>query len=90
MKCYLYILKSEVKETFYVGISNDPERRIQYHNKGDKGYTRKYRPWRIVYTKLFDTKEDALKAEKKVKGWKSKKMIKLLIVGSIDILNYIK
>ncbi|MCW9706541.1 GIY-YIG nuclease family protein [Fodinibius salsisoli] len=40
MKHFLYILRSEVKETYYIGVSDDPERRLAYHNGESKGYTR--------------------------------------------------
>jgi putative endonuclease len=89
MTYFLYILRSEQKETYYVGASDNPDRRLIYHNGESKGYTRKYRPWRIVYEQKFKTKEQALAAERKVKSWKSKKMIRLLIEGTIDISDYL-
>jgi putative endonuclease len=82
MVFYLYILRSEIKETYYIGMSNNPERRLHFHNTDDrKSHTTRYRPWEIVYTHEFKTKERALAAERKVKSWKSKKMIRLLIEG---------
>ncbi|MDZ7757074.1 GIY-YIG nuclease family protein [Rhodohalobacter sp.] len=36
MKHYLYILRSEIKETYYVGMSNDPDRRLHFHKAGDR------------------------------------------------------
>lgn len=89
MKYFLYILQSEIRETYYMGSSDDPLRRTGYHNSESKGYTRRYRPWRLVFTYGFETREDAMQAEQKVKNWKSKKMIRLLIEGDIDIRNYI-
>ena len=89
MSYYLYILQSEVKETFYVGSSDNPKRRELYHNGESKGYTKRYRPWKVVYTLGFESKELAQKAERKVKSWKSKKMIQFLISGKIDITDYV-
>ncbi len=89
MNYYLYILQSQVKETFYVGSSDEPKRRVKYHNGESKGYTRRFRPWNLVYEYGFDTKQEALKAERKVKSLKSKKMIKLLIEGKINIHDYL-
>ena len=89
MSCTLYILQSQVKETYYTGISDDADTRSIYHNAENKGYTRRYRPWDIVYTKLFPNRELALKAERTIKQWKSKKMIRLLIEGTIDIEDYL-
>jgi len=63
MEYWLYILQSEIKQTFYTGSSDDPKKRLGYHNGESKGYTRRYRPWSLVYTHPFDSKEKALKAE---------------------------
>jgi predicted GIY-YIG superfamily endonuclease len=89
MSYYLYILKSTVKETYYIGSSDYPKRRLPYHNAESKGYTQRYRPWKLAYTHPFDTKEQALRAEQVVKKWKSKKMIRLLIKGQINIRDYL-
>jgi len=89
MEYWLYILQSERRETFYTGSSDEPHKRLLYHNAESKGYTRRYRPWNIVYTHPFDSKEKALQAEKIVKSWKSKKMIRMLIEGTIDINDYL-
>jgi predicted GIY-YIG superfamily endonuclease len=60
MKYNLYILQSEVKETYYVGMSNDPDRRLHFHNTDDrKAHTSRYRPWKMVYSHAFNTKEEA-------------------------------
>jgi putative endonuclease len=89
MSYSLYILKSTVKDTYYIGSSDDPKRRLPYHNAESKGYTQRYRPWTLAYTHPFDTKQQALQAEQVVKKWKSKKMIRLLIEGKIDIRDYL-
>ncbi|MCH7723113.1 MAG: GIY-YIG nuclease family protein [Bacteroidetes bacterium] len=83
MEYNLYILRSIKDYKYYVGISKNPRRRLEYHNTIEKGFTSRYRPWKIVFTKKFKTKAEAMTAEKKVKGWKSKKMIEKLINGEI-------
>ncbi|MGF1671818.1 MAG: GIY-YIG nuclease family protein [Balneolaceae bacterium] len=77
MSYWLYILRSQQKEIYYIGITNDPARRCFFHNTDSRSYTRRHRPWSIVYQLQFDTKADALAAERKVKSWKSKKMFKI-------------
>ena len=86
----LYILRSEIKETYYTGISNNPERRLFFHNNSDtQKHTKKYRPWELVYTHESESREEELAAEAKVKSWKSKKIIRLLIDGEIEIGDYL-
>ena len=57
---YVYSLQSEIDpERYYIGISEDPARRLEEHNSGRSIHTNKYRPWKIVVTIGF---EDASKA----------------------------
>ena len=72
MKYYLYILKSTVADKFYIGVSANPTTRLSYHNSHEKGFTARYRPWEIVFTKLYNSKSEALAAKRKIKKWKSK------------------
>ena len=58
---------------------------MQYHNTVEKGFTSRYRPWEIVFVKEFDSKNEAMKAEKKIKNWKSKKMIQRIQSGEIKL-----
>ena len=81
----LYILRSKVSDKYYTGISQNPSVRLKYHNTKEKGFTSRYRPWENVYTKEIENKAEAMDAEKKVKKWKSKKMIEKLIRGEIEI-----
>lgn len=68
MSYYLYILRSQLKETYYTGSSDDPERRHFFHNNDNsQGYTRQYRPWDLAFKKKFKSKEGTITAERKVK-----------------------
>jgi putative endonuclease len=81
----LYILKSETADRYYVGISSDPRRRLHFHNTLEKGFTSRYRPWKLVYERQYPSKSKAQSAEKTVKSWKSRKMILQLIAGELKI-----
>ena len=83
MGYYFYILLSNQKEIYYYGSSDDPDRRLGYHNSESKGFTQRYRPWSIMFRYGFATRAEAEAAERLVKGWKSKKMTRLLIGGTL-------
>lgn len=85
MAYFLYILQSEHSGVFYTGSSDNPQRRVHFHNTIETGFTSRYRPWKIVFTKEYPTKHLAQQAERKVKSWKSRKMIEQLINGTIEI-----
>ena len=82
MTYYLYIIKSKEWDTFYCGSSENPERRLRYHNSESKGFTQRFRPWKLVYSHPFSSKKKALQAEQIVKDWKSKKMMSLKTANS--------
>ena len=82
---YLYILQSKSSSKFYVGISDNPKRRLEFHNTIEKGFTSRYRPWEIVFLKEYANKAEALYNERKIKSWKSRKQIEKVITGEIEI-----
>ncbi len=75
-----YILYSPAKAKYYIGATSDLlHERLRNHNSNHKGLTGGTGDWVIVYTETFQTREEALKKEKEVKTWKSRKMIEALI-----------
>ena len=82
----LYILYSETKNRYYVGYSADElSERIRRHNSNHHGFTGKSGDWQLVYFESYETKELAMKRERTIKSWKSRKMIEKLIglTGSV-------
>jgi len=87
---FVYVLESEESGTYYVGASSDPDRRCAHHNSTSTGFTARYRPWRLVFTEEFATKEAARAAERLIKGWKSRKMTRYVVEGEIDLQKRLK
>ena len=55
-----YILQSiEYPEHFYVGYTDDLERRFKQHNSGSSVHTNKFRPWKLRGYIAFDTEDKA-------------------------------
>ena len=81
----LYILKSESAPRYYYGISEDPERRLSCHNSIEKGFTSRYRPWKLVFVKQYPSRTEAHRAELTVKRWKSRSMTEKLIAGIVSL-----
>jgi putative endonuclease len=55
------------------------EQRLIKHNTNHSGFTGKTGDWVIKWTEEHQTKAEALKREKQIKAWKSRKMIGKLI-----------
>ncbi|MFH0803731.1 MAG: GIY-YIG nuclease family protein [Candidatus Tagabacteria bacterium] len=75
---FVYAIKSNKDSRIYVGISENPERRLGEHNSGDAKSTKFYRPWIIIYKKFIGTRIKARKEEKKLKSGYGKEFLKLL------------
>ena len=75
----LYILHSKSLDRYYVGYTNDLERRLGEHNRIKGKYTDSGIPWTLVYTESFKLKRDAMIREKFIKSRKSKLYIIELI-----------
>ena len=68
-KFYLYILKC-CDDSYYVGHTDDIEKRISEHMLGSfPCYTKKRLPVKVVCVKDFTTRYEALVAERKIKKW---------------------
>jgi len=66
--CHVYVLYSESFDKIYIGFSTDVQKRLASHNDDrNKGWTSRYKPWKIIYTEEFDNKTTALKREKQLK-----------------------
>lgn len=54
----------------YAGVTNNLERRVfEHRSKLIPGYTAKYNVHKLVYYQEFSDINDAIIAEKKIKGW---------------------
>ncbi|MBX3044764.1 MAG: GIY-YIG nuclease family protein [Candidatus Kapabacteria bacterium] len=83
---YVYIVECN-DLSFYSGVTSNIEKRIAEHNFGVDidSYTYFRRPVRIVFSQHFSNIDDALRAEKQIKGWSRKKKL-ALINGDFDLL----
>ncbi len=70
---YVYIVSSPNKNTIYIGVTNDLQRRIREHkSKSSKGFTAKYNCIHLVYFEEFNDINRAIKREKTLKKWNRK------------------
>jgi putative endonuclease len=66
---FVYILQSETDAAkHYVGLSNDPVRRLDEHNAGKSIHTNKYRPWKIIVSVGFAEAAKATAFERYMKS----------------------
>ena len=73
MSFWVYMLQC-ADQSYYIGHTDELERRLLQHERGElDGYTLTRRPVRVVFTQEFASREEALAAERQIKGWSRKK-----------------
>jgi predicted GIY-YIG superfamily endonuclease len=65
--------------TFYVGHTDELDVRLAQHQAGTfGGYTARKRPVALVWSAEFPTRDEALAAERMIKGWRREKKLALI------------
>ncbi|MDD4938109.1 MAG: GIY-YIG nuclease family protein [Candidatus Shapirobacteria bacterium] len=91
MKGYLYILKSEKLDRYYIGSSDNPSRRLNnQHNKGFVKSTKSGIPWKIVFQQEYVDLIMARKIEYKLKTYKSRKIIEKIIQNKNCVVKLVR
>jgi len=79
MQYNLYIIYSIKLDRYYIGHTEDLEKRIIQHNTGMSAYTSKANDWVLKYVERYETREKARSREMEIKKKKSRKYIEWLI-----------
>jgi putative endonuclease len=67
---FIYIMSNKNLTTFYIGVTNNLERRVIEHKSGDGSeFTSNYNLNNLVYYEIISDIETAIKREKQLKRW---------------------
>ncbi|MDO8548081.1 MAG: GIY-YIG nuclease family protein [bacterium] len=70
---FVYMIKNSAG-LLYVGITEDPQARVNYHNqKRGAGFTKQIPTYKIVFLEQYPTLADARKREIQIKKWRREK-----------------
>ncbi|AMC10417.1 endonuclease [Lutibacter profundi] len=79
---YVYIITNTYRTTFYIGVTNNLNRRLQEHIKNTestkKTFAAKYNLKYLVYYQKFGWVQQAIAREKELKGWRREKKLNLI------------
>ena len=79
---FVYILKSKVRERYYIGYTGNVTERLQKHNAGANKSTKPFKPWEVIYSEILPDKKSAWLRERQIKRYKGGEAFKKLIAGS--------
>lgn len=78
-KYYVYILLTE-RNTYYCGYTDDVEKRYKAHCEGyGAKYTKANKPVKLLWSKEFNSKSEAMKEECRIKKLTRNQKEKLII-----------
>jgi len=73
----VYVLYSPKFDKLYIGFTSNLKNRLLSHNSlGKKGFTIKFRPWKLILSEKFELKKDAMTREKQLKSGQGRQWIR--------------
>ncbi|WP_405384693.1 GIY-YIG nuclease family protein [Maribacter sp. LLG6340-A2] len=76
-----YIIYSQILDRYYIGSTENIEKRLERHIKGNGStYTKKAKDWVLKWQCNFETRTEATSFELLIKKKKSRKYIEYLIL----------
>jgi putative endonuclease len=79
MSYWVYILTNKNHTTPYIGVTNNPLRRLDEHKRGKaSSFTKKYNLYKLVYLEEATNPYDAISREKQLKGWRRSRKEELI------------
>jgi len=75
---YVYILKSEQFDKYYIGQTNNIDNRLHRHNAGMETFTSMYCPWILVGYITKETRSEAMALEIKLKNLNRERLISFI------------
>ncbi len=77
----VYVLYSIEHDKTYTGYTSNLIQRFRSHNElSKKGYTKKYRPWFVIWVEIFDDKKGAMEREKYLKSGSGRRFIREVVL----------
>ncbi len=81
---YVYLIKSKIDESTYIGYTNDLKRRLVEHNKRLNKSTKNKAPFELVYYEAYKEMADAKHREFNLKRFaKAYQQLKLRLKDSL-------
>lgn len=80
---YTYVLKSKKDGNFYIGATNDINKRLKQHNEGLVFSTKGRLPIELIYFEACLNKADAYRREKYLKTGMGKRYLKSRLKGGL-------
>lgn len=83
---YVYILSNKTRTTFYIGVTNDLQRRMFEHtNRVSDSFSKKYNLNKLLYFEQATDINSAIAREKQLKNWHREWKLNLIRTMNPDL-----
>jgi putative endonuclease len=72
---YVYVLKSKKDLKRYIGLTNNLQIRVSFHNDGKVESTKNRRPFELIYYEEIEDRTEAARREKFLKSGKGREFL---------------
>jgi putative endonuclease len=80
---YVYVLKSELDERLYIGLTNNLVKRYEEHNSGKARSTKGRRPLQLIYFEEIEKRSEAALREKHLKSGRGREELKGMLIEKV-------
>jgi len=84
---FTYVLKSTIDGSQYVGMTENPDRRLEEHNKGLVHSTKQKKPWIRILLEEWPNRNEARQREKYLKSAAGRRFRKNILSVSNSSIN---
>jgi putative endonuclease len=86
----IYVLYSEKSDRLYIGYTTDLVTRFSFHNiHSKKGFTIKYRTWKVIHVEFYPSKAEAMQRELALKSGQGRYWIRNEILKNMKSAGFI-
>jgi putative endonuclease len=83
-------MSNKKRTTFYIGVTNNLERRVKEHKQGYSEFTNKYKLYDLVYYEIISDIITAIAREKQLKRWHREWKINLIKTMNSELVDLAK
>jgi len=83
---YVYIIRNNTNGRFYIGSTNNVERRIAEHNRSKKRSVTHFGQYYFIYSEKYANRSEAYQREMQIKAYKGGNSFKKLLREKVGIV----